>query len=329
MTRQEGTIGLILALLLTLCAAAAAIAGCGGGGAGDGDGFPSVDGSTLTPDDKAFITDFCAAVVPCCMTNGVTHDATVCKQSMAKVSMSRDPEVRAACLDQIRELSTMRSCMPDFGDLRGPCARLFDEPSGTRAPGELCATAAECMGSPGTITQCFQTCITYSLGVAGDYPCLGNVYSVGLINDIPWKAGSNTPESHGFLCEQRAGLYCDWNDNFCKPLQPGGGACGGGNNLACESHYCGGPTGGVCEPLPGLGEPCTLDCAGDTYCNEGVCVPKLAAGAACVGANDCSGDCKGSDFCSGTCLTTGVCSPLTLAQSLLVGVWCGATPLRD
>jgi hypothetical protein len=251
---------------------------------------------------------------------------------MAKVSLSRDPQVRAACLDQIRQLSTMTACMPDFGDLGGPCSRAFDEPSGTRAPGETCATAKECMGSPGTITHCFGTCITDSLGVAGDYPCLGNVFSVGLINDIPWKAGSNTPESHGFLCEARAGLYCDWNDNFCKPLVAGGGACAVGNNGGCESRSCGGLNAGVCDPLPGPGDACTLYCAGDNHCTNGVCVPRLAPGAPCTDASECSGDsaaCKASEECYGTCLATGVCSPLTFAQTLLIGVWCGATPLLD
>jgi len=48
MTRQDGRIGLILALLLSLCAAAAVLVGCGGGG-GDGDGFPSVDAGARCP----------------------------------------------------------------------------------------------------------------------------------------------------------------------------------------------------------------------------------------------------------------------------------------
>jgi len=305
----------------------AAVAGCGGGGS-DGDGFPAVDGgASLTPADRAFITDFCNAFMPCCTTYGVTANLTVCQQSIAKVGWTRDPDVRAACLDQLRALSATRACVPDFGDLGGPCARVFDEPSGPRAPGETCTTAADCMGVPGTITHCFDTCITDALGAEGDYPCLGNVYTEGLINDIPWKANSNVPESHGFLCEQRSGLYCDWNDNFCKPLLPGGSACSG--NLACKSKSCGGPSGGVCDPLPGLGEVCVLDCAGDTYCENGVCAPKLAADAACTSSDQCAGDCKGSNDCSGSCTSAGVCSALTFPQGLLLGVWCGATAVLD
>ena len=243
----------VLTMPFILCAA---IAGCGGGmAADDGGADAGGDGAVpLSPADQAFLADFCTAVVPCCTTNGVTADVTVCKQSIAKLPQTRDPEVRAACLDQLRQLATTRACMPDLAELDGSCARVFDEPSGPRAPGETCATAKDCMGSPGTITHCCGTCITDALGAEGDYPCLGNVYADGTINDIPWKANSNIPESHGFLCEARAGLYCDWNDNFCKRLVPGGGACDG--NLACVSRSCGGPSAASatrCRPSATLG----------------------------------------------------------------------------
>ena len=321
----------VLPLPFILCAAA--IAGCGGGmAAGDGGvdaGDATTDGAVpLSPEDQAFLADFCTAVVPCCTTNGLTADVAVCKQSIAKLPQTRDPAVRAACLDQLRQLATSRLCLPDFAELDEPCVRVFDEPSGSRAPGETCTTAKDCMGSPGTVTNCFGTCITYALGAAGDYPCLGNVYVDGTINDIPWKAGSNIAESHGFLCELRAGLYCDWNDNFCKPLRPGGSACT--ESLNCASRACAGPSDArVCDPLPALGDACVLDCAGDTFCDNGVCAPKLAPDATCTDSKQCSGDCKGADFCGGSCLSTGVCSPLGFSQSLVIGVWCGLTPVRD
>ncbi len=312
----------------------AVIPGCGRGsdasndGAADAGGDATTDGAPpLSPADQAFLADFCTAVVPCCTTNGLTADVNVCKQSIAKLAWTRDPEVRAACLDELRQRAASGACMPDFGDLADPCTRVFDEPSGARAPGETCTAPKDCAGSPGTVTNCFGTCITYALGAEGDYPCLGNVGTSGLINDIPWKAGSTIPESHGFLCQVRDGLYCDWNANVCKALVPGGGACSG--TQLCESGSCGGTSAGVCDPVPGLGDACVLSCAGDTYCNGDVCVPRLAAGAACVDSDQCSGDCKGSNGCSGTCATAGVCSPVTVAQSLVLRVWCGLTPVSD
>jgi hypothetical protein len=325
----------VLTLPFILCAAAG-IPGCGGGMAADDggpdadDGGPdaSADGAVpLSPTDQAFLAEFCAAVVPCCTTNGVTADVAVCKQSLAKLAWTRDAEVRAACLDELRQRAASGACMPDPGDLADPCTRIFDEPSGLRAPGETCTTAKDCAGSPGTVTNCFGTCITYVLGAVGDYPCLGNVGTTGLINDIPWTANSTVAQSHGFLCQLRDGLYCDWNENVCKALVPGGGACTA--TQICESSSCGGSTAGVCDPLPGVGDACVLNCKGDTYCDGSVCMPKLAAGAACLSSDQCSADCKGSNGCSGTCATAGVCSPLTVVQSLVLSVWCGLTPVRD
>ena len=282
---------------------------------------------SISPEDQAFIADFCAAIVPCCQKNKVTVDNAICKQSMTKVALTNDPQVRAACVQQIRDLSTTAACMPDVADLGGPCARIFNEPSGPSAPGEMCKTARDCTGSPGTVTYCFGTCITYGLGAAGDYPCLGNENTVGFINSIPWKNGSTTPESHGFICQQRAGLYCDWNDNTCKPIVGGGAACPTGDSAAaaCESATC---EANVCIALPQAGETCTLDCKGDNDCFNGVCTPRLPAAAACVVSDQCSGVCAGSDRCTGTCVD-GACSPLTVAQGLVLGTWCGQVPVND
>ena len=201
--------------------------------------------------------------------------------------------------------------MPDLADLGDPCARVFNEPSGPRAPGEACATAAACAGSPGTITMCISICVRYAVGADGDSPCLGNVGTSGFTSGGTTTNNSNVPVSQGFLCPMRAGLYCDLNDNHCKVQRPAGAVC-----TNTSPDFC---------PLPGLGDACTLDCAGDSYCDN-VCKPKLATGATCLDSVWCSGDCAGSDLCSGTCVE-GVCSPLTPAQELLMGVWCGTNPV--
>lgn len=299
----------------------AAVAGCGSGGGGDG-GVSGDGGVQLTPADKAFISDFCAAVMPCCATNGMNASAAGCQQAIAKAGWSRDPQLRSACLDELRQLAAGPACVPDVADLADPCVRVFDEPSGPRAPGETCASAADCAGSPGTVTLCFGTCVSYTAGADGDYPCLGNEFPSGIINAIPMKNGSNTPESHGFLCQQRAGLTCDTSDNRCKSMGPNGSACTG--PAPCDPNVCGAT---VCIPLAGPGAACTADCSGDNYCDTGAgfCKPRLAAGAACSDSNQCSGDCHGADRCSGFCGGTGTCSSLTIAQTFVLGSWCAAT----
>lgn len=315
----------VLRVAFVLAAVVADVGGCGGGKAGSDDGgneAGSEGGGTQTAADQAFVADLCTAVMPCCATNGLTANMTTCKQLLGKMGQSRDSQLRADCLGELRQLAALRACMPDVVELSDPCARLFNEPSGPRAPGETCASTAECAGSPGTVTICMSTCISYAVGGDGDYPCLGNKFSNGATDLIPWKTGSSTPESHAFVCPKRAGLYCDWNDNKCKRLQPGGAACTLPDG--CDSRWC--QDDGTCLPLPGVGETCAIDCAGDSYCDRTVCKPKLAAGATCDATkqSQCVGDCHGSNLCSGSC-EDGVCSPLNLAEDGLLGVWCGTT----
>src|SRR3954470_24600103 len=112
---------------ILLCAEAP---GCGGSNAaGDGIADAAADATAdgavpLSPADQAFLADFCTAVVPCCRTNGLTADVAVCKQSIAKLAWTRDPEVRAACLDELRQRAASGACMPDVGDLADPCTRI-------------------------------------------------------------------------------------------------------------------------------------------------------------------------------------------------------------
>jgi hypothetical protein len=303
-------------------AVGAAVLGCGGGKAasdaggagGSGGAGAGGDGGMLPPADHAFIAAFCAAFAPCCATNGRTADAATCKQWLVKLGMSGDAQVRSACLDELNQLATARACMPDMANLADPCVRLFYEPSGSRAPGETCTSTADCAGSAGTVTYCHSTCIRGAAGAAGAGPCLATQSTSGVIVYL-------VVGSEGILCRERDGLYCDPADGLCKPLLPVGSACASG---ICASGSCG--TSG-CLPLPGFGEACTSDCAGDNYCDTTtMCAPKLAAGTTCTFSAQCTGTCQGSDLCSGTC-DNGACSPLTDIQELLVGRWCGTVPV--
>ena len=305
--------------VLTLCG----VFGCAGGGQGSpagGDGGASPSGTS----DQAFYADFCAAVAPCCATNGMSANAAVCKASVSRLGPSRDVQVRSACLDELRQKSAVTACMPDVVDLGDACARLFNEPSGSVGPGGACQTTADCAGSSGKVTLCTDAvCATLAPGGMGDAPCLGTQFSTGILLTNPIVQGGLVGQ--GFLCQKRGGLFCDFSDHHCKALQPGGAACT--DSDGCQSRVCNngseGGGAGTCLSLPGAGDDCTLDCAGDSYCDRATCVPKLAAGSACTRDVQCSGSCAGADLCSGTC-TNGSCQP-TVPEAPL-DVWCGLTP---
>jgi hypothetical protein len=143
--------------------------------------------------------------------------------------------------------------MPDGADLSDACSRLFDEPGGSVAPGGICTTNADCAGSPGTVTQCsvYSTCVTYAVGALGDYPCLGNEDSEGLISASPLL--NNAIVSQGFLCQERAGLFCDDLDYHCKMRQPSGSVCT--YSEACDSGTCDDNSGTTTGTLPRAWQP--------------------------------------------------------------------------
>ena len=79
---------------LALAVGAAAVLGCGA----SSQSSPGSDGGDAQPPpvDQAFITDFCAAVAPCCAPNGFTANAATCKASMSKLGISHESPPRTA-----------------------------------------------------------------------------------------------------------------------------------------------------------------------------------------------------------------------------------------
>lgn len=313
-------------LRVVMAAIVAALGGCGGGSgktAGPTDGGIDEAGKQNEA-DEAFAAELCEAMMPCCATNGLTANVAMCKASVRKMPHSRDSHVQAACLEELRQLSGSRACMPDIVEFGDMCARLINEPGGSLAEGEACSSRAECASTPQAYTECMSSrCMTFAIGEEGDSPCLGVEFSDGIITVTPFKSGSTTSETHGFICPKRAGLFCDWGDNTCRRMQPGGGPCTLPDG--CDSRDC--QNDGTCRPLPLVGEECAVSCAGDFYCERTVCKPNLAPGSACeLGvAAKCAGDCKGSNLCTGTC-RDGVCSPLNLDEDGLLDIWCGVRP---
>lgn len=91
---------------------------------------------------------------------------------------------------------------------------------------------------------------------------------------------------------------------YIVPKVPPGGACA--HDDECYTGNC---DGGTCQPLPGLGQPCTHACAGYTFCGvdpgsaTDVCLGLRGAGASCENNDECEdGVCVGaSGSGGGTC----------------------------
>lgn len=310
---------------------------------------------TLSAADEEFFTQACTLIEACCITNSyrtaAAADVEGCKNLYRKAGLSTDAGLRATCLADLKSLAaTGQTCVPESWDLSEACLRLTYEPSGPQAPGEPCVNRADCKGAPGKVTFCSTSdaspthalCIRLTRGVAGSRErCLGTVSPDGLLDAGPMDVtGQAKPVTTGPVCEERAGLVCEPGDNLalwtCQPLTADGATCN--YSTYCASRQCLKSDGtdasydqaGTCTTRVPVGQVCADNvthalCDAASYCQDtgndpfvpgGICVAKLAVGAACQNDNMCL---------SGTCDldTTHTCSTMTNAERLSLIAFCG------
>jgi hypothetical protein len=82
----------------------------------------------------------------------------------------------------------------------------------------------------------------------------------------------------GDWCNQTAGP-----EGVCEALGAVGAPCLQAS--ACETGYC---VDDRCAPYPGIGEPCTGECAEDLFCQSGSCTVKQSLGQSCDFGLPCS-----------------------------------------
>ncbi len=315
----------------------------GAGQGGDGGGQPGdCDGACLTPADDAFLTQFCTQIEACCVAgagaNTRAPDVAHCKRQFAANGISHDPAVQSMCLAQVQSLaSAMRTgCVPEIWDLSDACSRLFYEPSGTVAPGEVCQTRSDCAGKAGAVTLCIGLCVRLERGKAGDGPCLGDMNDYGVIIAAPGYQPAPLPTiSTGVLCATRDGLFCGFTGELaqrkCVPMRAGGEACD--YSRTCTSGRCyngdnttGGLTG-ICDTVVPPGQTCnTADpprmvCDPTSHCDDdglvpGHCIAGLPGGATCDADYLCA---------NGAC-RNGTCKATTDAQDIAYFGYCSRTP---
>jgi len=269
------------------------MAGCGGGGQGPA----SCDGGCWHPTaaDEAYAVSFCALTSACCARNDVQPDAGVqtyadlCSAKILRAGFSRDPSLRSACLAELQQVAASDACLPDYSNLGSSCMRAFYEPSGPLAPGQRCTGSADCAGRAGAVTICQHlsdrsVCLSVVPGRAGDHPCLGDVYSSGVLSLSPYLAGSPMTQAFtGSYCASADGLYCTFSNvpaeaNICTPFFADGAAClyprtcASGSCLRSDGSQNNGSAPGTCgTTVPPANGPTGSPCMSDTDCASGNC----------------------------------------------------------
>jgi hypothetical protein len=329
----------------------AAALGCGSGGPASSSSSGCDAGCWQpTAADEQFISELCDLVEPCCVVNGLRAQADpgACQARFRRAGVSRDQVLRADCLHELRLSVGSGECVPEIWDLEDNCVRAVYEPSGPQAPGQPCASGADCAGAAGTITVCTpdpssanlsgRICMRMNRGKAGEHTCLGAVNPDGVIVAAPFYRGSvgGPPVSTGAVCARRDGLYCvpadDPVTSACATLLPGGSPCA--YAVTCASAQCltpsfdeaSGSNPGACLDVVGAGTTCyaadaRASCNGDSYCDSsGVCAAKLATGSVCSDDGACE---------SGNCTTAGSCSPTFREEEVALLGFCGSSQASD
>lgn len=209
-----------------------------------------------------------------CLVYGQTQIGDSFQQLLDSGKATFDGNAAQACLDALANLSCDNTQMSVRTEPPG-CLHIV---TGTVATGSDCEQSDECQSGACAIPDCSSACCTGSC-VAAQAP-----------------AGSGEP------CATRpcdTGLVCDQTSSTCVALAGSGAGC----TLFDQCDYGLGCAGGMCKPLPAIGQMCPDGICADVgaVCNAaGTCMMVGLPGAPCATAEDCSPYAT-CDVAMGTC----------------------------
>lgn len=180
---------------------------------------------------------------------------------------------------------------PESGCCTGACREV----AAPGAAGAGCAKDRDCQGN----LVCAKDKLCRSIGGAGDDCAADRECGDGLacIDPKPMMPGTCRPLPHlgeecPYLRCADEGLRCDSSGTHrCVALGLPGSPCASGAD--CSPYMECNPETRMCQATPSLGEPCTANCQGASYClldagGNGTCVAPKENGAACESVNECA-----------------------------------------
>lgn len=234
----------------------------------------------------------CEAHARCCT------GAPDCRQRM-RVDMyepgkvSFDPAAAAKCLDQLK--AAYDDCVLEAAEIAGVSTSCAAALTGRRPSDEPCKTTAECASISVIPVDCLRN---------GDpAPNYAGQCTTTLSEDASLR--KKLDETCRYSCDDRAGEVAPW-----VPCENVGGGSGSGTCFAADGLRCAGDLAApTCQPLPAVGEACTLACQAGSYCDTDthLCRQKLERGALCSSHAACRDRFCGVDGCG----------PLPVIESML------------
>lgn len=272
----------------------------------------------VAADKASFIEQVCEAQETCCAPAGLPSARTQCRTQYESLfaNATYDASRGSQCVLDVRaHASSGALCASGTDFYPSSCADVFRS-NGSKKPGELCDTQAECApSSEGRVvcseslsTDMARVCQVQVIGKLGDGVCIGDVD--GGVSMMSGGAGRDGL-ARVVLCNVRDGLRCDDATSRCVPIGKVGERCSGTFHACTKDAWC---SGGTCVARNDIGtscsDPANDDCVAGAYCarDSFMCVRALTEGQACDTSNQCA---------SGNC-HIGKCGP-----AIQVTLWCG------
>jgi hypothetical protein len=257
------------------------------------------------PDTPTFVQGFCKAFSACCAEAGLRSDGAQCTVLLLSIvsGQAYDAEAAGTCMAWLESASHGGTVCPDYDSAPVACAGVLAS-SGTKTPGEACASDDECAPSAEGSVNCatgysgsmtLMQCQVQVMGTLGSAPCVGTrdgnvIYFDGNVEGVPAK---------GYICDRADGLRCD--GTACAAISGIGDYCTSSSDCA-DGAYCD-YAASTCAALRPVGAACEQfsdECAEGAYCSAATltCTAGLPAGAACTDSETC----RSTSCVNGACL---------------------------
>lgn len=286
--------------------AAAIVVACSSGGGGGG-----------ASNASAFITSFCDSLGTCCTKFDKTYNQKKCVDFYNAVlgTATYNAANGESCLAKTRAAQGNADFCENGAEDDEICKKVFEKAGasgGTKQPGELCSSDAECASQADGDVNCSiffandattKKCQVYLRAKEGD-GCVGGKDE----DDSITTSGSDEAPRIG-ICWVADSLYCDGKTKKCAKLIADGESCSSsfGTNPCQKTSRCDFKTS-MCTRILADGEACTPNtsssdnpCGEKSYCDgTSKCVPALKRGAPCTKQDECGGASCSGGKCGGS-----------------------------
>jgi hypothetical protein len=265
--------------------------------------------------ESNFASALCGEMSACCASNLLPFDPNGCTAAATTmieheltlpaiaIGAQYNPSAAAACIQAVAAAASACDDTNGVASWESACAGVY---TGTKAPGESCASTADCAPAPALASV---TCLAWKFTATN--PDAGTSSGSGQTCQVLMPGQAGAPCENPYNAPPSATLYncgsdpsqlfsCDDQSETCIAKVAAGAACEQTSDCV-SGDYCGYDDDGIamCSVRAAIGASCVsndgyeIECMSGSYCDYAVatCAPLLGPGASCNEDSDCAGYC--------------------------------------